>query len=245
MEPENQTAEKSEWKALPSHQRRVLGVLVEKAKTTPDGYPLSLNALRNGCNQKSNRSPQLNLTELQVEDAIDGLRRLGAAAEVQGDSRVCKYRHYMKDWLGVDGTELAVMAELLLRGAQSIGDLRGRAARMSPIAGMSELKPVIQALQEKGLLLSLTPEGRGQVVTHNLYLENELEKVRREYPDDGSYSAPSPAPSPASPIPSAPAPAAVPSNDGEVAALREEVAKLREELAAVKKDVQDLWSNLT
>ncbi len=238
----NQAAEKSQWTALPAQQRRVLGVLVEKAKTTPDGYPLSLNALKNGCNQKSNRYSQMNLTELQVEDAIDGLRKLGAAAEVQGDSRVCKYRHYMKDWLGVDGSELAVMTELLLRGAQTIGELRGRAARMSPIAGMSELKPILQSLLEKGLLLSLTPEGRGQVVTHNLYLENELDKVRREFPDGGEApAAPSPPATPSSPVASSPAP----SNDGEVAVLREEVATLREELAALKKDVQDLWANLS
>ncbi len=239
---DNQAAEKSQWNALPAQQRRVLGVLVEKAKTTPDGYPLSLNALKNGCNQKSNRYPQMNLTELQVEDAIDGLRKLGAAAEVQGDSRVCKYRHYMKDWLGVDGSELAVMTELLLRGAQTIGELRGRAARMSPITGMSELKPILQSLQAKGLLLSLTPEGRGQVVTHNLYLENELEKVRREFPDGGEAPAvPSTPVTPSAPVASPPAP----SNDSEVAVLREEVAKLREELAALKKDVQDLWANLS
>ena len=127
----SETARK--WEPLGTHHRRVLGTLIEKAKTT-DAYPMSLNALTNGCNQKSNRDPQMNLEPHRVEEVLEDLRNRGAVAEVQGDSRVAKYRHYAYDWLGVDKFEIAVMAELLLRGAQTLGELRGRAARMEGIA---------------------------------------------------------------------------------------------------------------
>lgn len=138
------------WQPLERNDRRVAGVLVEKAKTTPDTYPLSLNALVNGCNQKSNRFPQIQLDEVQVDDSLERLRALGAVAVIQGDGRVDKYRHLLYDWFGVDKAELAVMAELLLRGAQTLGELRARAARMEPIPGISELRPIVDSLRQKG-----------------------------------------------------------------------------------------------
>ncbi|MFO0914292.1 MAG: DUF480 domain-containing protein [Pirellulales bacterium] len=172
-------------------ERRILGVLVEKAKTTPDAYPMSLNALTTGCNQKSNRDPQMSLTDSEVESGIERLRQLGAIAEVQGNGRVPRYRHYMYEWLTVDKLELAVITELLLRGAQTVGELRGRAARMEPIADLATLMPVVRSLIAKGLVIALTPEGRGQIVTHALYKPEELEKVRRNLPavPDGGSSA--------------------------------------------------------
>ena len=169
------------WRPLDRTERRVLGVLVEKAKTTPDNYPLSLNSLTNGCNQKSNRFPQMQLEEADVEDALERLRKMGAAALIQGDGRVDKYRHLAYDWLGVDKKELAVMAELLLRGAQSIGELRARAARMEPIPGISELRPLVESLRKKKLIILLTSPGRGCVLTHALYQDQELAKVRAEH----------------------------------------------------------------
>ena len=170
-----------QWKPLSSIDRRVLGVLVEKAKTTPDNYPLSLNAICSGCNQKSNRDPLMNLEPDDVEESLDRLRELGAVGLVQGIGRVTKYRHYAYQWLGVDKVELAVMAELLLRGAQTEGELRGRAARMEPIAGLPELRPVLTSLKSKGLVVPITPEGRGHVVTHALYQPAELEKLRSRH----------------------------------------------------------------
>ena len=112
-----ETSEKK-WKPLTPPQRRVLGVLAEKAKTTPEQYPLTLNGLTTGCNQKNNRDPVTNLSTDQVEQALEELRELGAVLEVQGSGRVAKYKHCLYDWLGVDKVELAVMAELLLRGEQ-------------------------------------------------------------------------------------------------------------------------------
>jgi len=214
------------WQPLERNDRRVVGVLVEKAKTTPDNYPLTLNSLLNGANQKSNRYPQMQLDEEHVFDALERLRKLKAVAEVQGDGRAPKFRHLLYDWLGVDKFELAVMAELLLRGAQTLGELRGRAARMEPIAGISELRPLLDSLYEKGLLLYLTPPGRGCIVTHALYQERELEKLRAEH---GNVSVDVPVPTP---VPTAtPVASSVTTTDNnEIDLLRAEVAALRKEL---------------
>ena len=117
----------AKWRPLAAIDRRVLGVLVEKAKTTPDQYPITLNGLCSGCNQKSNRFPQMEVKPEDVEDSLERLR-LGAVTEIQGSGRVAKYRHLAYEWLGVEKLELAVMTELLLRGTQTEGDLRGRGA---------------------------------------------------------------------------------------------------------------------
>src|SRR5262245_63714165 len=141
------------WQPLSLRQRRVFGVLIEKAKTTPDAYPMTINGLVAGCNQKSNREPVMNLTPEEVEQVLEELRGLGAVTEVQGSGRVAKYRHHAYEWLGLEKTELAVMTELMLRGEQTLGELRGRAARMEPIADMATLKPVVDSLLKKGLII--------------------------------------------------------------------------------------------
>lgn len=216
------------WKPLSSIQRRVAGVLVEKAKTTPDAYPMTLNALTNGCNQKSNRSPQMELSTDDVEQAIEELRELGAVAEIQSGGRVPKFRHYMYKWLGVDKVELAVMTELLLRGEQTVGELRGRAARMEPIADLNALRPVIDSLIEKDLIVSLTPPGRGHMITHNLYTPERLAQLKEQYAT--SLSAPERATSASSP--SKPKVTALDFEQlqAEVAELRAEMAELRDKL---------------
>ena len=255
------------WQPLTPLQRRVAGVLVEKAKTTPNAYPLTLNAIVTAGKQKSNRSPQMNLVPDDVEDVLDELRRMGAVGEITGAGRVAKYRHYLYDWLGVDKVEIAVMTELLLRGEQTVGELRSRASRMEPIADQASLRPILASLAEKGLVVSLTPEGRGQIVTHALYLPEEMARLERDYnracgpassPAPVSPAAPPPASPPAAAIPapepaasttappsSASTPSAPPANADEVAQLRQEVARLRDELERLKKDVEDIWSNLT
>src|SRR5262245_19756066 len=169
------------WQPLSLRQRRVLGVLIEKAKTTRDAYPMTINGLVAGCNQKSNREPQMNLSADDVEQVLEELRGMGAVTEVQGSGRVAKYRHHAYEWLGVEKTELAVMTELLLRGEQTLGELRGRAARMEPIVDMAALKPVVDGLVHKGLMIELTSPGRGQIVSHNLYKERELTELKTRY----------------------------------------------------------------
>ncbi|MEO0530135.1 MAG: DUF480 domain-containing protein, partial [Planctomycetota bacterium] len=231
---------------LDANQRRVLGVLVEKAKTTPDAYPLSLNALRTGCNQKSNRFPKVELDEDQVERTVDSLRGLGALTVVQGDSRVERYRHRLYEWLGVEKAELAVVAELLLRGAQTVGDLRGRAARMEKIAGMAELLPILDALIQKGFVRYLGPRGRGAIVSHTFYSESELTRVCRDLGvTAGDASAPSP-PQPAEPVEepqSYATPAGIAVEPALTAAdetdLRAEIVALREEFTTQLSELRD------
>ena len=168
---------------LSANARRVLGVLVEKAKTTPDSYPLTASALISGSNQKSNRSPQMQLDEDDVLLALDELRELGAAREIQGSGRVTKYRHAAYDWLELDSAQAAVITELLLRGPQTVGELRTRASRMYSLADLDAVKTVLNSLIEKELVEALTPPGRGQTFAHKLYppqerqyLEARLEK---------------------------------------------------------------------
>lgn len=241
--PESQTTR--HWRPLEPIERRVLGVLIEKAKTTPDAYPLSLNALKSGCNQKNNRSPLMQLEEPRIEEGLDGLRKLGAAAVVQGGGRIDRYRHLAYEWLGVDKVELAVMAELLLRGAQTVGELRGRAARMEPIKGLSELQPTLDSLQAKGLIQYLTPPGRGSVVTHCLYLERELDKVRREArlldPSSSGRGQGEGALLSAEPPSFQPFPA----GRGSIDDPRDQIDSLRAELANVKRDLDVVRAEFT
>lgn len=169
------------WQPLSAIDRRVAGVLAEKAKTTPDVYPMSLNAICTACNQKSNRDPVMQLEPADVQESLDRLRELGAVGIIEGYGRVAKYRHYLYEWLGVDKVELSVMTELLLRGDQTLGELRARASRMDAISDLNALKSILDALKTKGLVITLTPEGRGQVVSHALYKPRELEALKAKY----------------------------------------------------------------
>lgn len=233
---------KPRWQPLEALERRVLGVLVEKAKTTPENYPLSLNAIKNGCNQKNNRAPLMQAEEDQVAAALESLRRVGAVSEIQGSGRVDKYRHLAYEWLGVDKVELAVMAELLMRGAQTVGELRGRAARMEPIKDLADLRPVLESLQAKGLVVFLTPEGRGAVVTHTLFQDREMDKVRRE------AAALSTSSEPVVREPSVARPAAQAASGAgsaeELSRLREEVAALKRDLAAARQEFESTTEDL-
>lgn len=250
MDNANQSPQPA-WQPIGSVERRVLGVLVEKAKTTPDAYPLTLNGLRTGSNQKSNRDPQMDLDEDQLELALENLRRLGAVIEVQGGGRTAKYRHAMYEWLGVNKVEAAVMTELLLRGAQTVGELRGRAARMEPIADLPALMPVVDALKARGLVIGLTPEGRGHMVSHGLYTPQELERLKAQA---GSFSAAEPAASAPAPPPQAPArPAAMPSvspaasgssSDSVGGNLSNELAQLKAEFAAAQRQLEETIASL-
>lgn len=211
----------------------MLGVLVEKAKTTPAGYPMSVLAIVTGCNQKNNRDPLTAYDDADVEEALRQLCGLGVVSEIDWLGRVPKYKHHAYDWLGVSRPESAVMTELLLRGAQALGDLRGRAARMEPIADLAALKPIVEGLVARGLMVELTPAGRGQIVTHNLYPSHELAEVRSRFAgagamSTGSGSAPAAGPlreTPARDAASAPGLAEL---AAEVAELRAEVSRLRE-----------------
>lgn len=136
---------------LTAAESRVLGVLAEKAFTTPEQYPLSLNAVVAGANQKNNRDPVLAMTDDEAFDALETLRAKGLVVRVEagGGSRVHRFRHNANDALHVRAGELAVLAELLLRGPQTQGELRGRASRMSPMASLDVVREMLRALRER------------------------------------------------------------------------------------------------
>ena len=162
---------------LSAIERRILGVLMEKARTTPDAYPLSLNSLVTGCNQKSNREPLMNLSIEQVEQVVREMRHKQLMAEVHSGGRIPRYRHLGYDYLGVKGAEAAVMTELLLRGEQTAGDLRIRKPlRTDRRPGQPAADP--DGLMSRGLAIALTPAGRGQLITHNLYQPAELAALK-------------------------------------------------------------------
>jgi uncharacterized protein YceH (UPF0502 family) len=189
--------ESQTWPALNVHERRVLGVLVEKAKTTPDIYPMTLNAIVTGCNQKSNRDPVLNLGDEEVEEAIASLKKKGLAQQITGSGRVDKFRHVLYDALRVDKVQLAIIGELLVRGPQTEGELRGRASRMEPIADLDQLRPVLRTLADRGLVVYLTPEGRrGTMLTHGFHPPEELARIRARAQTElepGAHPVPTPA----------------------------------------------------
>ena len=205
-------------------QRRILGVLIEKAKTTPDGYPLSVNALVTGSNQKSNRDPVLELEDSDVQETLEELQGGGMVEPVFG-GRVERWRHTLTDSWKLSKLESAVLAELFLRGAQTEGELRGRAARMNPIASVDELREILTPLKERGFIVYLTPEGkRGTALTHGFYERSELDSIKAQWAGMGD----------------GPARPAAPRAAGEVAQLREEVTELRAEVAQLREEVARL-----
>jgi uncharacterized protein YceH (UPF0502 family) len=229
------TPSAARWKPLDARQRRVLGVLLEKA----------VNAIVTGCNQKNNRDPLTQYDDIDVEKALDELRQLGVVSEIDWMGRVSKYKHHAYEWLGVSRAESAVMTELLLRGAQQLGELRGRAARMEAIPDLGALKPIVDGLVERGLMLELTPPGRGQIVSHGLYLPAELQELRSRHtghpwhPEGATHdgSAEGSAPRTGAAASAHGAHASSPEWDAlweEVAALRAEVAELRARLSALE-----------
>jgi len=135
---------------LTQNEVRVLGALIEKDITTPEYYPLSLNALVNACNQKSNREPVMQLDENAVRDALSGLQEQGLAGPAGGaDSRVTKYEHRTQEVFNFTRAEIAVMCVLLLRGAQTPGELRGRTERMHRFETLEDVQSALHKLIER------------------------------------------------------------------------------------------------
>lgn len=229
------------WPVLDMQERRVLGVLVEKAKTTPDAYPLSLNALTTGCNQKSNRDPILNLSDLDVEGALTRCQQKGLAIKITG-GRVVRWKHNLYDAWHVDKVELAVLGELLLRGPQTEGELRGRASRMEPIDDLDALRNVLRPLVERRLVVYLTPEERrGAMLTHGFHDPTELERLRSRIAAEPVTEAPPPAAS------SAVSPARderLSELESGLTAAREEIAALKQTIAGLQEEVRQLKQSL-
>jgi len=130
-------------------EARVLGALVEKETTTPEYYPLSLNALVNACNQKNNREPVMNLDEDAVRQALRGLEDDGLAGPSHGDSRVTKYEHHVQEVFNFTRGETAIMCVLLLRGPQTPGELRGRTERIYRFEAIEDVLGTLQRLMQR------------------------------------------------------------------------------------------------
>lgn len=223
------------WPVLLPNERRILGVLVEKQKTsrTADAYPLTLNALVTGCNQKSNRDPVLQLDDVAVEEGLASLQEKGLVERVTG-GRAERFRHRLYELWTQNGPELAVLAELLLRGAQTRGELRGRAGRMDSIETLDALDEILRSLAARRLVTYLSePERRGALVTHGFHTEEELRGLKTR-----SLSAFEPTPSSSALSPAAPP------RESELAKLHSEIDLLKERTLVLEREVAELKKQL-
>jgi hypothetical protein len=199
---------------------RVLGVLVEKAFTVASQYPLTLNALTTGCGQKNNRNPVRDYDEASVLEALDELRgrQLAMTVDMTG-SRVLKYRHMMREALGVSAVESAILAELMLRGPQTTGELRANAGRMFPIESAEACAAAVESLMTRDQpLVRRLPRAAGERAERYVQLLNaDLHPLHAS--ESIGASAPIPAPSAGSP----------PATDllGRIERLEAQVAELR------------------
>lgn len=228
-----------EVRQLSARQRRVLGVLLEKAATTPEYYPLTLKALTAGCNQKNNRSPVVDYDEDQTLETLDELRKLGLAAVVHTESgRTERYRHYFRKRYSFSQIQAAALTELLLRGRQSLGDLRTRISRFVTVEDLETLRQELSGLLVGGYLQASGPlERRGVEVDHTFYLPAEQQKLSWSSPAEPADSSDSPRAASVSPSPAA---ADTSRLSDEIAQLQQQQAELRAELASVRETVSIL-----
>lgn len=233
---------------LNEHEARVLGVLIEKALTTPDQYPLTLNATTNGCNQKSNRSPVTDYSEAEVVVAFQGLQMKHlCGGSVPAGSRVEKWHHNVAEHMKLSPDRQAVLAELLLRGPQAPGELRTRASRMARIPGLDELGKVLADLQERGLVRRLPPAPGSRAERYAQLLHGGSPEASGSHgaaPEGATASATAQQayPSPPSATPSAGASPAEPRPAETGMGMR--VAKLEEEVRTLRHQLQDLARKL-
>ena len=200
---------------------RVLGALIEKEITTPEYYPLTLNGLTTACNQKSNRDPVVSLEEKAVVRALESLREKGLARQVSGvDMRVPKHYHLFDEKMGLTRPQVAALCVLMLRGPQTVGEIRGRSGRLYEFAGLEEVERVLVELAERteGALvvqLARQPGRKESRYAHVLMGEPEEGDVQTEGPVDAAALE-------------------VRAENERIAALEEQVKALRDELADVR-----------
>jgi len=237
-------------------ERRVLGALIEKGFTTPEQYPLSLNAVVIASNQKSCRDPLSSIDEEAALDSLESLRKKGLATLVRMEgSRVDRWKHRFGETLGLNPREVAILAELLLRGPQTDGEIRSRATRMTALPELDEVTRILEALGARPdpLVERLGPPGRrrGVKYAHRLYPPAE----RPQDDEEGGLESEAPAPyrrdePPAAPHRFAERPAAYQampvktmadrSSSPESEADLDTVAALRREILSLKERVEEL-----
>jgi uncharacterized protein YceH (UPF0502 family) len=210
-------------------ETRVLGSLVEKDVTTPDYYPLSLNALINACNQKNNRDPVMNLDEDSVRQALDTLQEKRLAGPTSSaDSRVTKYEHRLQEVFNFTRGETAILCVLLLRGPQTPGELRGRTERMHRFEDLAEVQSTLQRLMQRDPPLArVLPRQPGTKESRYKHLlagdtEDEADVVQ----------APGPA------YTHSTDPARISHLENEVSDLRKELTDLKQQLATFRKQFE-------
>jgi len=224
---------RSEPVQLTLAEARVLGALVEKEVTTPDYYPLSLNALMNACNQRSNREPVMDLDEEAMRQALHGLEDLGLAGRARGaDGRVTKYEHWLGEAFNFSRAETALVCVLLLRGPQTPGELRGRTERLHRFDEISEVLAGLQKLMEREpALVAVLPRQPGTKEARYAHLlsgnveaavaaENAF--VRRESGGNPEQDA---------------------RHEERIAQLEATLAELRQELLTLRKKIDDLFGD--
>ena len=208
---------------LPPVEARILGCLLEKERTTPENYPLSLNALILACNQTTNRDPVTAYDEKTIEAGISGLRERKLVTVIFGaGSRVQKYRHDLSAHFDLDRRDFAVLCVLLLRGPQTAGELRSRTERLYHFPTLEDLESCLDGLaQGDSPLIRLLPQQPGQKERRYIHLLSPA-------PEGGWQSA------------SAPEPALhAPKSDSRLEALETELSALRQELAELKSQFAD------
>jgi uncharacterized protein len=206
---------------------RVLGALIEKDITTPDYYPLSLNALVNACNQKNNRDPVMTLDEDAVRAALESLQKQRLAGPASGaDGRVTKYEHRLQEVFNFDRRETAILCVLLLRGPQTPGELRGRAERMYRFEELEDVNATLDRLSQRNPpLAAVLPRQPGTKESRYMHLL--------------SGNAPPAEPQPARVLAgSSTGDDRIAQLESEVADLKKEVAEMREQLAAFRKQFE-------
>ena len=207
---------------LTATEVRVLGSLIEKDITTPEYYPLSLNALVNACNQKSNRDPVMQLDEDAVRDALEGLQQQRMAGPARGaDSRVTKYEQRLQEVFNFTRPEIAVLCVLLLRGPQTPGELRGRAERLHRFEALEDVQSALQKLmQREPPLAKILPRQPGTKKSRYAHLLAGDVVVVEETSQVGALAGPNTA-------------------DAErIVRLEEEVAELRREFSEIKDQLE-------
>ena len=206
-------------------EARVLGALVEKDITTPDYYPLSLNALVNACNQKNNRDPVMNLDENAVRDSLAGLQEMRLAGPAGGaDSRVTKYEHRLQEVFNFTSGETALLCVLLLRGPQTPGELRGRTERLHRFESLDDVHSSLQKLMDRQPALArVLPRQPGTKEARYMHLLSGDAGIPESVPDNDSLAA------------------ARSHRDGteesRIARLEQEIADLRSEIASLRQEL--------
>ena len=194
---------------LDAVEARVLGSLMEKEATTPEYYPLSLNALMNACNQKSNREPVVSYDEDTVEEALDRLREKGLVLRVTGrDSRVPKHEQRFTEKFNLGRREAAILCVLLLRGPQTVGELRGRSERLHQFDDLEAVEHTLDHLAEQGMVKRLARLSGSREARFAHLLSGDVEAADE-------------------PAPAAPAPSRISGHEERIAVLERDLAALR------------------